>query len=163
MRRKFANPRFLFLIQMHAQYSRGQSKYLIDKNGNPLQINQLTGNIAACRVNGKIGYPNIKHLKIMILAAIKGLEDHKQGNIKNITIYIEDRYLYIKNQLTDNLDYVKKRIEKSKKREGNGISVPMIIDICRILYPTDEQIVYVDENEGCFVVRLPIVEREDNL
>ena len=99
----------------------------------------------------------------MILAAIKGLEDHKQGNIKNITIYIEDRYLYIKNQLTDNLDYVKKRIEKSKKREGNGISVPMIIDICRILYPTDEQIVYVDENEGCFVVRLPIVEREDNL
>lgn len=136
---------------------------LIDKNGNPLQINQLTGNIAACRVNGKIGYPNIKHLKIMILAAIKGLEDHKQGNIKNITIYIEDRYLYIKNQLTDNLDYVKKRIEKSKKREGNGISVPMIIDICRILYPTDEQIVYVDENEGCFVVRLPIVEREDNL
>lgn len=133
---------------------------LVGEDGSPFDGDQLSGSMAKCKGAVKDVYPSYEGCKIMILSAIKSIKDHPQGNNKDVIIYSRDGYLYIKNKLVSDLEGMEDKLEKSKSREGPGISVPVIIDICRIWYQED-QVVYLDKGDSCFVVRLPIVEREE--
>lgn len=136
---------------------------LVGEDGSPFDSTRLTGSMAKCRYGDKSPYPGHKGSRIIILAAIESIKAHSQDDNKDVMIYSRDGYLYIQNKLDPKeMDKTEKRLELSKSREGQGISVPVIIDICRVWYQ-EEQVVDIDKKNSRFVVRLPIVEREEQV
>lgn len=136
---------------------------LAGRNGEEDVLNGLSGKMAMCRGHGEPFYLLPEVWKMMVLSALKSISVHCGGNTEAI-IYREDKFLYIKNVLKEQEPVeVKRKLELAKRRAGEGISIPVIIDICRDWYG-EEDVAYVDEGQEqkYFVVRLPIVETEEN-
>lgn len=136
---------------------------LTGRNGEEDILSGLSGKMAMCRGHDepRCLLPDV--WKMMILSVLKSINVHCGGNTEAI-IYREDKFLYIKNILKGQEPAeVKRKLEFAKRRAGEGVSIPVIIDICRGWYG-EENVAYVDEKQQqkYFVVRLPIVETEEN-
>lgn len=136
---------------------------LTGRDGKKVVMDSLSGKMAMCRGHGESIYLLPEVWEMMILSALESINVHCGGNTEAI-IYREDKFLYIKNALKGQVPAeVKRKLELAKRRAGKGISIPVIIDICRDWYG-EEDVAYVDEEQEpkYFVVRLPIVETEEN-
>lgn len=136
---------------------------LAGEDGQKDVLSGLSGKMAMCRGHGESLYLLPEVWKMMVLSALKSISVHCGGNTE-ANIYREGKFLYIENVLKgQNPAEVKRKLELAKRRAGEGISIPVIIDICRDWYG-EEDVAYVDEEREPkhFVVRLPIVETEEN-
>lgn len=136
---------------------------LAGEDGKKDVLNGLSGKMAMCRGHGESLYLLPEVWKMMVLSALKSISVHCGGDTE-ANIYRKDKFLYIENVLKgQNPTEVKRKLELAKRRAGEGISIPVIIDICRDWYG-EEDVAYVDEERepNRFVVRLPIVETEEN-
>ena len=134
---------------------------LLDKNGKNFKKEGLTGNFRRCKFEEGYVYPDFDLCKLLILFAFQGIKRHSGGNDSNTEVYIyaEDGFLYIKNKHAGNAQRIKNKLRDSERRREAGISVAVIADVCRIWYKNQEKT--VDVAGDVFVVRLPIVEKED--
>ena len=135
---------------------------LLDREGQSFYKESVTGNIRRCQIEGRDALPDPGTCEMMILSALQSIRRHSKENDVNVIIYEAEGFLYIKNRLSEDCQGIKENLRRAERREGAGISVAVIIDICKIWYNNEDTIVYVEDESNYFVVRLPMLEIASN-
>ena len=149
-------------------------KYVIDAAGAAWNItinfmdedSLMNTEIRSCSLERrKSQYPNIDTLSVLVLAILQNIRKHNErtrGTLE-VTVYQKEGNLCFKNTVSKSkLREIAKVISEDAYRKGQGISMAVIADVCKSWY-TDvkySEIFGKTKDGNCFVVKLPILEKE---
>ena len=113
-------------------------------------------------------YPQMELLEVLFLAILQNASKHglKEDGKINVSVYKEGNSLCFKNKAPkEKYEEISLAVQDKAYRKGQGISMAVIADVCKSWYGdikySDVFKVFKENKLCCFLVKLPILAKED--